>query len=54
MGATGVCPLTLEQELAADLNGDGGFDASDGALILQYAAYVGTGGTLTIEKFQAA
>lgn len=35
----------------ADVNGDGLTDATDAAYILQYAAYAGAGGTLSLSEF---
>lgn len=42
------------QAAAADVDGSGSFDATDAALVLQYAAYAGAGGTQTITEFLAA
>ena len=43
--------LNNGQQYAADVNADGELNAVDAALILQYAAYAGAGGTLTFEEF---
>mgnify|MGYP003553089315 CR=1 FL=1 len=40
-------------DCAADLDGNGSFDASDASLILMYAAYSGAGGELGITEFLA-
>ncbi len=40
-----------EQEFHADLNSDGAMDSKDAAILLQYAAYVGAGGTDELGTF---
>ncbi len=40
-----------EREFDADLNSDGAMDSKDAAILLQYAAYVGAGGTDELGTF---
>ena len=53
-GAGEDSSLTDAQFTAADLNADKSVDASDAASVLGYAAYLGAGGTDSIEVFLAA
>lgn len=46
--------LSAVQENAADIDHDGSFNAMDAAIVLQYAAYIGTGRTLTLTEFLAS
>jgi hypothetical protein len=43
IGAGNDPGLTEAQKAAADVNSDGSVNASDAAIILQYAAYIGAG-----------
>ncbi len=48
----GILPAaSASAEIYGDHNGDGNVDAMDAALILQYAAYAGAGGTQTFYEF---
>ncbi len=40
-----------EERVYGDLNGDGSVNALDAALVLQYAAYAGAGGELSLEEY---
>ena len=51
VGAGGASGLTAEQERDIDVDRDGDFDAADAAIILTYAAYSGTGGTMTLREY---
>lgn len=44
-------PVSAMQFFGGDIDGDDDVDAADAALILQYAAYVGAGGELSIFEF---
>ncbi len=46
--------LSVAQEAAADADSSGDFNANDAALILQYAAYAGSGGAGTFKDFVAS
>jgi hypothetical protein len=54
VGANMDSGLTDAQKIAADTNGNGTFGAEDAALVLQYAAAVGSGCTESFEDFLAA
>lgn len=43
--------ISTETNLYGDINKDGFINASDAACILRYSAYLGTGGTLSLEDF---
>ncbi len=43
--------LSADQTYAANVNADGAVNAADASFVLRYAAYVGSGGTDTMEKY---
>ncbi len=49
--STMAMPVSAIQFLGGDMDGDDDVDAADAALILQYAAYVGAGGTDSIYDY---
>lgn len=49
--STMAMPVSAIQFLGGDMDGDDDVDAADAALILQYAAYVGAGGTQSIYEY---
>lgn len=49
--STMAMPVSAIQFLGGDMDGDDDVDAADAALILQYAAYVGSGGTDSIYDY---
>ena len=51
VGAKRPSGMTITQETAADVSGDGRFNANDAALILRYAAYVGAKGMRDLETY---
>ena len=51
MVSTGGGDLPEEQKAVADINSDGLVDSSDASLILEYYAYVSTGGTDTADVY---
>lgn len=50
-GSAMTMPVSALQFVGGDIDGDGKVSASDAAWILQYAAYVGSGGTDSIYEF---
>ncbi len=51
--STMAMPVSAVQFVGGDMDGDDDVDAADAALILQYAAYVGAGGTKSIYDYLA-
>ena len=49
--STGGGDVPEETKSVADINGDGLVDSSDASLILEYYAYVSTGGSDSAEEY---
>lgn len=54
VGAGEVTGLDETQQKAADADGNTGIDAADATAILQYAAFIGAGGSGTMQEFLAS